>query len=118
MKNKNIFESIKCAISGIILAFKAEKNLTLYVLIALTFLALNLILKSSMLEICIYIILTFVVFAVEHINTAIERIVDKFVMTKDENAKYIKDVAAGAVLICGIAFFVVEGLILIPKIIK
>lgn len=118
MKNKNIFESIKCAISGIILAFKAEKNLTLYVIIALIFLVLNIVLKSSMLEICIFIILTFVVFATEHINTAIERVVDKFIMKKDENAKYIKDVAAGAVLICGIAFFLVEGLILIPKIIK
>lgn len=116
MKNKNIFESVKCAISGIILAFKAEKNLTLYVGIALVFLIFNIILKSSMMEICIFIILTAAVFATEHINTAIERIVDKFILTKDENAKYIKDVSAGAVLIFGIAFFLVEGLILIPKI--
>lgn len=116
MKNKNIFQSIKCAVNGIILAFKAEKNLTLYVLIALIFFIFNLILKSSILEIAIFIILSFCVFAMEHINTAIERIVDKFILEKDENAKYIKDVAAGAVLICGIAFFVVEGLILIPKI--
>lgn len=116
MKNKNIFQSIKCAISGIILAFKAEKNLTLYVLIAVIFFIFNLILKSSILEIAIFIILSSCVFAMEHINTAIERIVDKFILEKDENAKYIKDVAAGAVLICGIAFFVVEGLILIPKI--
>ena len=39
------------------------------------------------------------------------------IMKKDENAKFIKDVSAASVLIVGICFFIVEGIILIPKLI-
>ncbi len=118
LKNKNIWQSIRCALSGIKLAFMCEKNFKLYIVIALIFFIINLLLHSSLVEFGIYIILCCLVFAFEHINTAIERVVDKFIMTKNSDAKYIKDVAAGAVLICGITFFIVEGLVLIPKIIR
>lgn len=118
MKNKTIFESIKYAISGIILAFKEERNLGIYVIIALVFLSLNIILKSTYIELIIYVILCALVFATEYINTAIERVVDKFILTKNPDAKYIKDVSAASVLTFGITFFIIEALILIPKIIS
>ena len=35
MKNKNLFESIKHALNGIKLAFKSEKNLKKYIVIAI-----------------------------------------------------------------------------------
>lgn len=118
MKNKNIWQSIKCALSGMKLAFEYEKNFKLYIIIASIFLVFNIVLKSSLLEFGVYVILCSLVFAFEYVNTAIERIVDKFITTKNDDAKYIKDVASSSVLTCGIAFFVVEGLIFISKIIR
>ena len=47
-----------------------------------------------------------------------ERVVDKFIIKKNMDAKYIKDVSAASVLIMGITFFIVEGLILIPKLLN
>ena len=106
-KNKNIFESISCAINGIILGFKEEKNLGIYIIIAIIFLSFNILLKSSGIEFAVFFILCFIVFSLEYVNTAIEKVVDKF----------IKDVSAASVLIIGICFFIVEGIILIPKLI-
>jgi len=111
MKNKNLFESIQKAAVGLRLAFKEEKNLTTYMIIALIFFVLNLLFNSSLLEIIIFIIMSAAVISVELINTAIERVVDKFITQVNEDAKFIKDVAAGAVLVFGLAFFIVEGLI-------
>lgn len=116
-KNKNIFESIRCALNGIIIGFKEEKNLVTYILIAVIFFFFNIFLKSTSIEFVIFFILCFIVFSIEYINTAIERVVDKFIIKKDENAKFIKDVSAASVLIVGICFFIVEGIILIPKLI-
>lgn len=118
MKNKTIFQSIKYALSGMKLAFKEERNIGIYIIIGIIFLCFNIILKSSLLDYIIYIILCTLVFAFEYVNTAIERVVDKFIKTKNDDAKYIKDVAAAPVLLCGIAFFLIEGIILIPKIIQ
>lgn len=116
-KNKNIFESISCAINGIILGFKEEKNLGIYIIIAIIFLSFNILLKSSGIEFAVFFILCFIVFSLEYVNTAIEKVVDKFIVKRDENAKFIKDVSAASVLIIGICFFIVEGIILIPKLI-
>ena len=97
MKNKNLFESIKHALNGIKLAFKSEKNLKKYIVIAIIFGVLNILTKSTYIDAIFYIILCFIVFAFEYINTAIERVVDKFILKIDENAKYIKDVSASGV---------------------
>ena len=117
MKNKNLFESIKHALTGIKLAFKSEKNLKKYIVIAIIFGVLNILTKSTYIDAIFYIILCFIVFAFEYINTAIERVVDKFILKIDENAKYIKDVSASAVLTSGLLFFIVEGIIIVKNII-
>ena len=117
IKNKNLFESIKHALNGIKLAFKSEKNLKKYIVIAIIFGVLNILTKSTYIDAIFYIILCFIVFAFEYINTAIERVVDKFILKIDENAKYIKDVSASAVLTSGLLFFIVEGIIIVKNII-
>ena len=63
MKNKNLFESIKHALNGIKLAFKSEKNLKKYIVIAIIFGVLNILTKSTYIDAIFYIILCFIVFA-------------------------------------------------------
>lgn len=56
------------------------------------------------------------VLALELINTAIERIVDVIFQKYDDQAKIIKDAAAGAVLVFSITAVVVGAIIFVPKI--
>lgn len=115
MKNRNILQSIKCASRGIIDCFKHERNFREYTLIALMFLIFNILLSVSIWEYIVFAILICAVFSAEFINTAIERLVDKSSKEISDENKFIKDVSAGGVLSMAIAFFITEGLILIPK---
>lgn len=118
MKNKNFLESVKCAVMGIIKGYHAERNFKIYSVIAAVFLAFNIILSAGIYDYIALIIVTSAVFAAEYINTAIEKVVDKFGEGIHNDFKFIKDVAAGAVLVNGIAFFSVEGIVLIPKLFR
>lgn len=116
-KNRNFLQSIQCAAKGIYDGFISERNFKIYCFIAGIFLIGNIILESNQYEYCLFVILTAMVFVTEYINTAIERIVDTLGKEENEDYRFIKDVTAGAVLISGIAFFSVEGILLLPHII-
>ena len=76
-KNKNFFESVACAVKGLVKGFKAERNFKIYVVIAVVFLIFNILLKSGIYDYIIYIILACGTFGAEYINTAIERLCDR-----------------------------------------
>lgn len=115
-KNKNFLQSIRCAVRGLCDGFRSERNFKIYCVIAGIFLAANIALGASRYEYCFFIILAAMVFLAEYVNTAIERIVDTMGSEEREDYRFIKDVAAGAVLISGIAFFAVEGILLLPHV--
>ena len=115
MKNKNIFQSIRCAAHGIAECYKTERNFGEYTLIALFMLALNILLHCAVWEYIVFVALVMGVFSAEFMNTAIERVIDTYDNTINEKNRFIKDAAAGGVLILSAAFFVSEALILIPK---
>ncbi|MDL2306292.1 diacylglycerol kinase family protein [Bacteroides sp. OttesenSCG-928-D19] len=58
------------------------------------------------------------VLAAEAINTAIEKLVDMVSPDKHPLAADVKDIAAGAVLLCAIASAIIGGIIFIPYIIS
>lgn len=115
MKNKTMYASVICAINGLKLAFREEKNFKYYAFIATIFFILNMLLKANTLELIAFIILCAGVFGAEVLNTAIERLANKVQSKLDDDIKAVKDVSAGSVLILGIAFFIIEAIILIPK---
>lgn len=116
MKNKNFAESIKCALIGIASGFRSERNFKIYMGIAAAFLTLNILTGSGVYDYIIWLALTCAAFAAEFINTAIERICDSLCPDRNDDVKFVKDVAAGAVLVFGIAFFGGEGAVLINNI--
>lgn len=111
-KTKNFFESIKYAFIGIYKMCK-QRNFIIYLGITIIFIILNILNKSSKIEWIIFIILCFLVYVAETINTAIENIVDKLEPKKNIYAENAKDLGAAAVLFCGFAFFICEGIILL-----
>lgn len=118
MKNKNFLQSVRCAVRGVKSGFRTERNFKIYVCIALVFLALNVLTSSGLYDYIILLSLTCGVFSAEYFNTAVERLCDSFCSEENKDVRFIKDVAAGAVLVMGIAFFGAEGAILVSNIIR
>ncbi len=108
MKNKTFIESVKCAIKGLIYTVRTEKNYKYYIIIALVFLVINIVLKIELYGYIFYIVTAIGVFATECTNTAIEHACNKITMDKDSDIKLIKDISAGSVLFWGCAFFIIE----------
>lgn len=118
MKNKNFLQSVICAIRGLKIGFRTERNFKIYCGISLLFLILNILTSSGLYDYLFFLLLVCIVFSVEYINTSLERLCDSFSMEENTNMKFVKDVAAGSVLCMGIAFFGGEGVILVSNIIN
>ena len=115
MKNKNIFQSIRCAANGIAECYKSERNFMEYTAIALFVLMLNILLHCAVWEYIVFFALVTAAFSAEFLNTAIERVIDTYDNTISEKNRFIKDAAAGGVLVIALAFFASEAVILVPK---
>ncbi len=115
MKNKNFLQSLICAFHGLKKGFRSERNFKIYIAISLTFLIFNILLSVGVYDYLIWFVLSCFTFATEYINTAIERVCDHMCSENHEDIAFIKDVAAAAVLVSGFAFFIGEGLVIIPR---
>ncbi|HBL72386.1 MAG TPA: diacylglycerol kinase, partial [Bacteroidales bacterium] len=67
-------------------------------------------------EWCLILLCMALVWAAEAFNTAIETVTDHLFKERNETARIIKDVAAGAVLVCAVAAAACGLIIFIPKI--
>lgn len=114
----NFIKSMGHAVDGIKYTTNHEKNFKIEILIALAVTIASYILKVSMLEWTILVLVIGMVLALEMVNTSIERCVD--LVTKDyrELAKNAKDVAAGAVLVMSVFSVIIGILIFLPKILE
>lgn len=112
MKPKNWFESLNCAIEGILYAAKTQRHMKVHFISALFVLFLSLMLDISKIEFVILAVsITLVLFA-EMVNTAIEVTIDLVHEEFHPLAKIIKDVAAGGVLISSVGAVVMGYLVL------
>ena len=117
-KTKKLINSFKYAIEGIFTAFKTERNMKIHVLIMLLVIIMGFLLKISLWEWIICIILFSIVITGELFNTAIETVVDIVMPQKNEKAKTAKDISAAAVLVVAIGAAIVGIIIFVPKIIN
>lgn len=115
---KELVLSFKYAITGIIETIKLERNMRIHIFIMLLVIVFGIILKLSVLEWIICIILFALVLAGELFNTAIENAVDIIMPERHDKAKIAKDAAAGAVLVLAIASAVVGLIIFVPKLLN
>ena len=118
MKNKKIKDSFKYAFSGIISAFKTEKNMKIHMIAVICVIVLGLLLKLNLLEWIICISCFALVIGGELFNTAIEVVVDLVSPGINEKAKKSKDIAAGGVLVFAIGALSIGLLSFVPKIVN
>ena len=109
-KNRTLVASMEFAITGIITAFKEERNMRKHMISAILAIIAGTVFRISVTEWLFLLLAIFLVITFEIINSAIENVVDlasnyHFSML----AKNAKDMAAGAVLIIS-GYAVLTGL--------
>ena len=114
---KRLRKSFGYAFKGIDDVIKHEPNMKINVVVAILVVIMAFILKVSIIEWIILVLLIGAVLAAETINTTIENLVDMYTKEYDEKAKIVKDTAAGTVLILAITSAIIGLIIFIPKII-
>ncbi|MCR5342315.1 diacylglycerol kinase family protein [Butyrivibrio sp. XPD2002] len=113
-KNK-LYKSFGYAFEGIFNTIFYERNMQIHSLVTVLVVIFGIILKISMIEWFICMLLFAIVLSLELVNTAIEAVVDLVTEEKKPLAKKAKDAAAGAVLISAIFAAIMGGIIFFPK---
>jgi diacylglycerol kinase len=111
---KKHFISYKYAMRGIWLAFRYEPNMIIHLIATMVVLVLNTLLKVSRTDWLISLTLIGIVLMAEIFNTALEKLADRVTQDQDPMIGQAKDLAAGAVLIIGIAAVICAAIIYWP----
>lgn len=116
-KNRELMSSLDFAVSGLITAFKEERNMRKHAVSAILVILAGIVFQVSVTEWLFLLLSISLVVAFEIVNSAIENVVD---LASDYHfsmlAKNAKDMAAGAVLFVS-GFALLTGLIIfVPKI--
>ena len=112
---KSVINSFNHAISGIMQAFKLEKNMKIHFVLMIAVIVTAVMTHVTRFElIALVISISFVLFA-ELLNTAVEAVCDLVTKEYNEFAKIAKNVAAGAVLITAANALIVGYLVFYRK---
>ena len=114
---KRLKKSFGYALKGIDDVVSNELNMKIHVSVVILVVIMAFLLKVSLMEWIILVLLIGAVLAAETINTTIENLVDMYTKEYNEKAKVVKDTAAGTVLILAITAAIIGLMIFIPKII-
>ncbi len=118
-QKKNTFEKIgfRFAWKGILTTVAQEYNLKIHLIVAALVVVTGLILEVSLTEWLFLVVAIMSVLVAELFNTAIETLCD-IVSTKQEpSIGFVKDVAAGAVLVAAIFATIIGVIIFVPKVV-
>ena len=102
-KSSSVWESISHAVHGLKLALHSQRNFVIEVIFSFLALSLAFLLKFSITDICIVIIMITIVLICELLNSAIEFTLDA--VYKNNYSKLVemaKDMSAGMVLLVAI----------------
>jgi len=101
-KPKNWFESLNCAIEGILYAFKTQRHMRIHYVLALLAIFASVLLKLPVGEFALFAMSILLLLFAEMMNTAVEEAVNLIEERHHIFAKNAKDVSAGAVLIAAV----------------
>lgn len=109
-------KSFNYAVRGVIFLLKYEQNARVHAIATILVGIAAYVLEVTRLEAAILFMAVILVFAIEIINTAIEKTFDLLHPEQHEIIRGVKDAMAGAVLIASIIAIVVASLIFLPNI--
>ena len=94
--------SFKHAFEGIISAVRTEPHMRFHLVAAFYVFLFAFLGRFNITQWVILILTVSLVIGAELVNTAVERLCDLYSKKEDKNIKFIKDVSAGAVLVCAV----------------
>jgi diacylglycerol kinase len=109
-------KSFAYAISGLRQFVSREHNARIHLFATIAVIVTGFLLHVSYLEAATLAIVTGLVWVTEILNTCLEKLADFITLEQHPHIKYIKDLAAGAVLVAAIIAVVTGLLIFIPKV--
>jgi len=109
-----MIDSFRNAFRGLFLLLKSERNFQIHTVALLLVTAAGWYFDISRGEWAVVLIMSSVVFGLEGLNTALEKLCDEVTSERKESIRNIKDIAAGAVLIAALIAVVVAGLVFWP----
>lgn len=115
-KSSRIKHSLHYAFRGIAYAWKSQFNFKIEIILALFVMAMGVGFRISGMEWLIVALLIGLVLSLELLNTAVELLCDLYSKSYHPIIKWIKDLAAGAVLVVSITAIVIGCIIFIPRI--
>lgn len=116
-RHQPIYKSFGYAFCGIWECIRDERNIRIHLTMTTLVIIGGIILRISLFEWIICLMLFGLVISLELVNTAIESTVDLVTEEKRPLAKKAKDTAAGAVLVSAIFAAIIGFIIFVPKII-
>jgi undecaprenol kinase len=105
MRNRKLRQSFANAWTGVVESIQGERNLRIHVSVMILVVAAGIALSIDPVRWAVIFIAGGLVLVTELLNTAVERLVDMVTTDHCEEARQVKDMAAGAVLVA--AFFAV-----------
>lgn len=114
-KNTSFRESFRCALLGLADAWKNERNMKIHLTATAVALIIAVKLRIERWEWLFFSSAVFLVFTMEMLNTALERVVDLFTSEFHPLARLAKNAAAGAALLSALYALVVAALIFAPR---
>ncbi|MDY0396713.1 diacylglycerol kinase family protein [Virgibacillus halophilus] len=103
------------ALNGIWQVVRTERNFRIHIFIFLLVVIFGFCLQLTAVQWCLVLGVSGLVFVAEMINTTVERLIDYMKPEIHPQAKAIKDIAAGAVLMAALTAAVIGLLVFIPK---
>jgi len=107
-------KSFGYALKGIWLLFRHEANAQVHLLAIVVVTTAGLFFHISKMEWALIAIAIGMVVAAEAFNSAIEKLTDSIYKEQHETAGKIKDIAAGAVLVCAIVAVIIGCVVFLP----
>jgi len=114
---RNRIRSFGYAFEGLKKFFLSEHNTWIHSLAAILVIIISFLLKISWSDWIGVLFAIGLVLSAEAFNTCMEKMMDRLLPQEDETVKYVKDLAAGAVLITAVIAALIGLIIFIPKII-
>jgi diacylglycerol kinase len=112
------FRSVKYALNGLFYALRTERNVQIWLVIALLTIFISLWLDVSRTELLIIFLWMFLIGTSEYLNTSIEKLADRVTLERDEQIKHVKDIAAGATFLASTGAVISGLIIFVPKILE